>query len=88
VIKAYYGTLGEQQDEGRPIIERVVVDVTEEIKENLSYNNNKGFCIRVDNNIAGDPHFGVYKLLEVYFTIDSEEYVITVDENQNLKFEL
>jgi len=88
VVKAYYGTLGEQQDEGRPILERVVVDVTEEIKANLSHNDGKGFCIRADNNIAGDPYYGVYKVLEVYFTIDGEEYVITIDENQNLKFEL
>jgi hypothetical protein len=45
-----------------------------------------GFCIRVDNDIAGDPHFGVYKALEIYFTVDGEEHVITADENQNLKF--
>jgi hypothetical protein len=86
VIKAFYGTLGEQQDEGRPLLERIVVDVTEQIKANLIANNNKGFYIRVDNDIAGDPHFGVYKALEIYFTINGEEHIITADENQNLKF--
>ena len=86
IISAFYGTLGEQQDEGRPLLERIVVDVAEQIKVNLIDHNNKGFCIRVDNDIAGDPHFGVYKALEIYFTIDGEEYVITADENQNLKF--
>jgi hypothetical protein len=88
VISAYYGTLGEQQDEGKKIVERVVVDVTEEIKTNLVDHNNKGFCVRVDNNIAGDPHYGYEKVLEIYFTIDGEEYIITADENRNLKFEL
>jgi len=88
VTSAYYGTLGEQQDEGRPIVERVVVDVTDKIKENLIFNNYKGFNIRVDNSIGGDPYYGVYKLLEVYFTIDGEEYIITVDENRHLHFKL
>jgi hypothetical protein len=88
VTSAYYGTLGEQQDEGRPIVERVVVDVTDKIKENLIFNNYRGFDIRVDNNIGGDPYYGVYKLLEVYFTIDGEEYIITVDENRHLYFKL
>jgi len=88
VINAYYGTLGEQQDEGRPLLERVVIDVTDEIKKNLICNNYKGFDIRVDNNIGGDPYFGVYKMLEVYFTIDEKEYIITADENQYLRFKL
>ena len=88
VISAYYGTLGEQQDEGRPLLERVVVDVTDKIKENLAINNYRGFDIRVDNNIGGDPYFGVYKVLEVYFLIDDKECVITVDENKYLNFSL
>ena len=85
VISAYYGTLGEQQDEGRPIVERVVVDVTDKIKENLAINNYRGFNIRADNNIGGDPYYGVYKALEIYFTIDKKEYIIAVDESRNLK---
>jgi hypothetical protein len=88
IISASYGTLGEQQDEGRKIVERVVVDVTEEIKTNLVKCNNRGFCIRVDNNIAGDPHYGYEKVLEINFTINGEEYIITADENRNLIFEL
>jgi len=88
VISAFYGTLGEQQDEGKPIVERLVVDVTDKIKENLVCNNYKGFNIRVDNSIGGDPYFGLYKSLEVNFLIDNKEYVITVDENSNLNFNL
>jgi hypothetical protein len=88
VISAFYGTLGEQQDEGKPIVERLVVDVTDKIKENLVCNNYRGFNIRVDNSIGGDPYFGFYKSLEVNFLIDNKEYVITVDENSNLNFNL
>lgn len=88
VIKAFYGTLGEQQDEGKPLLERIVIDVTDKIKENLIYNNNRGFNIRVDNNIGGDPYFGVYKTLEVYFLLDDKECIITVDENKSLNFNL
>ena len=88
VINAFYGTLGEQQDEGKPFVERVVADVTEQIKHNLEANNYRGFNIRIDNNIGGDPYYGIEKKLEIYFTIDSNEYVIAGDENRNLKFEL
>jgi len=88
VIKAFYGILGEQQDEGKPLLERVVIDVTDKIKENLIYNNSRGFNIRVDNNIGGDPYFGVYKTLEVYFLLDDKECIITVDENKSLNFNL
>jgi len=86
VIKAFYGTLGEQQDEGRPIVERVVADATETIKNNLAANNYRGFNIRVDNNICGDPYYGVEKMLEIYFTIDGKEYILVADENRNLNF--
>lgn len=88
VLSAYYGTLGEQQDEGKKIVDRVVVDVTNEIKSNLEAHNNRGFGIRVDNGIAGDPNYGYEKALEVYFTVDGEDCVITTDENRNLTFEL
>jgi len=86
VISAFYGTLGEQQDEGKPFVERVVTDVTEVIKYNLISNNYRGFNIRVDNNIGGDPYFGIEKKLEIYFLIDGIEYIIAADENRNLKF--
>ena len=86
VISAFYGTLGEQQDEGRPIVERKGIDATEEIKNNLANNNYRGFNIRVDNNICGDPHYGFEKVLEICFTIDGKEYMLVTDENKNLKF--
>jgi len=88
VISAYYGTLGEQQDEGRPIVERIVADATEPIKNNLAANNYRGFNIRIDNNICGDPHYGFEKMLEIYFTINGKEYILVAEENRNLKFEL
>jgi hypothetical protein len=88
VISAYYGTLGEQQDEGRPIVERIVADATETIKNNLAANNYRGFNIRIDNNICGDPHYGIEKMIEIYFTIDGKEYILVADENRNLNFQL
>ena len=88
VISAYYGTLGEQQDEGRPIVERIVADATEVIKNNLAANNYRGFNIRIDNNICGDPHYGIEKMIEIYFTIDGKEYILVADENRNLNFQL
>ena len=88
VVRAFYGTLGEQQDEGKAFAERVVVDVTEQIKHNLEANNYKGFDIRVDNNIGGDPYYGIEKKLEIYFLLNDIQYIITADENRNLKFEL
>jgi len=88
VIRAFYGTLGEQQDEGKAFAERVVVDVTEQIKHNLEANNYERFDIRVDNNIGGDPYYGIEKKLEIYFLLDGIQYIIVADENRNLKFEL
>ena len=86
VTKAYYGVLGEQQDEGKKKADRVVADVTEEIKNNLIANQNKGFNIRVDNNIAGDPFWGIEKVLEVHFLLDDRECILVAHENQNLRF--
>ena len=56
------------------------------IKYNLIANNYRGFNIRVDNNIGGDPYFGIEKKLEIYFLIDGIEYIIAANENRNLKF--
>jgi len=87
VTSAYYGTLGEQQDEGRKLVERKVADVTDKIKNNLAFNEYRGFNIRVDNNLCEeDPYYGVEKMLEIYFTIDGKECIITANENRNLKF--
>jgi hypothetical protein len=88
IIKAFYGTIGEQQDEGKQILDRTVVDVTEQIKLNLAAHQYKAINIRADNRIAGDPHYGFEKVLEVYFTINEKEYIIAVDEGKNLQFNL
>ena len=88
LIEAFYGTLGEQQDEGRPLAERNVIDVTEQLKSNLEIHNFKGFHIRVDNNIAGDPCYGTEKALEVRFLLNGERCVIVTDENRNLNFSI
>lgn len=86
VVSAFYGVLGEQQDEGRPILERTVIDVTSVIKQNLASNNYRGFNIAVNNDLGGDPYFGVTKMLEIRFLINNTEYVLVVDENRQLSF--
>jgi hypothetical protein len=88
LISAFYGTLGEQQDEGRPIVERMMVDVTEQIKENLIQHQNRGFTIKVDNNIVGDLNFGGSKSLEIHFLLDDKECILVGSENNNLIFQL
>lgn len=86
LISAYYGTMEEQQDEGRPSTERVVVDVTDIIKANLEHHNNKGFNIMVSNALAGDPYYGVVKVIDVDFKIDGEPYKIVASEGYALNF--
>lgn len=88
VISAFYGILGEQQDEAKPLMDRTVIDVTEQLKQNLISNNYKGFDLHVDNGIGGDPYFGIVKALEVNFLLNDIECVIVVDENRNLKFSI
>ena len=87
LISAQYGTLGEQQDEGSKFTQRNMIDVTEELRNNFEQNNNRGFDIRVDNSIKGDPVYGVQKHLEVRIKIDDQDYIIVVDENRNLKIQ-
>lgn len=86
VVSAFYGILGEQQDEGRPIIKRTVIDVTSVLKQNLASNNYRGFNIGVNNALGGDPYYDVTKMLEVRFLINNIEYVLVVDENRQLNF--
>ena len=88
IISAYYGILGEQQDEGKPISERIVIDVTDKIKENLISNNSRGFSIKVNNNIGGDPIFGIVKAIEVDFLVNDIECTMVVDEDKYLKFNI
>jgi len=87
LISAQYGTLGEQQDEGSKFTQRNMIDVTDELRNNFEQNNNRGFDIRVDNSIKGDPVYGVQKHLEVRIKIDDQDYIIVVDENRNLKIQ-
>ena len=68
--------------------DRVMVDVTEQIRANLIAHGNKGFNIRVDNNIAGDPYFGIPKVLEIHFLLDGEKCILLALENTNLIFKL
>ena len=88
VTEAYYGTLGEQQDEGRAAVERVTVDVTEQVRANLIKNQNRGFNIRVDNELASDPYFGAHKVLEIHFLLNGEECILVFAEGQTLNFQL
>jgi hypothetical protein len=88
LIEAFYGTLGEQINENYVKADRVMVDVTEQIRINLAANQNKGFTIRADNNLASDPYFGVPKVLEIHFLIDGEKCILVALENTNLIFKL
>jgi hypothetical protein len=88
VIEAFYGTLGEQMNESYLKTDRVMVDVTEQVRANLAANKNKGFNIRADNSIAGDPNFGFVKVLEIHFLLDGEKCVLLALENTNLIFKL
>lgn len=88
LVSAFYGALGEQIDEGRPYADRHGVDVTDEIYDNLKDHNFRQFGINVNNNIKGDPLFGIPKMLEVIFKVDGETFTVVVDENKRLNFKL
>jgi len=88
VVSAFYGSLGEQIDEGRPFAPRQGIDITEEIRTNLSENNFRGFGINVNNDIKGDPLFGVPKMLEAVFKVKDETFIVVVDENKRFNFRL
>lgn len=86
IKKAYYGTLGEQQDEGRPVVKRSVVDVTDKVINNFKSNEEKRINIRVDNDLTEkDPAFGVEKYLEVHLDLNGEECILTTSEGQPCK---
>lgn len=84
INSAYYGTIGEQQDESKPLADRVVVDVTDLIINNFKSNQEKAINIRVDNNLVDkDPHFGFEKYLEIHFELDGEECILVTSEDEN-----
>ena len=83
INNAYYGTIGEQQDEGRPVVDRVVTDVTGVIINNFKHNQEKAINIRVDNNLVDeDPNFGFEKYLEIHFELNGEECILVTSEGQ------
>lgn len=86
LISAYYGTLGEQQDEGKPLIERTVIDVTDIMQSNLEHLAKRGFSMYVSNAIKEDPIYGFVKMLEVNFKLNGEEYTIAAEEGRHLNF--
>ena len=86
INKAYYGSIGEQQDEGRPAVDRIVADVTDVIVNNFKANQEKAINIRVDNDLVDtDPHYGFEKYLEIHFELDGESCILTVSEGQHCK---
>lgn len=85
IVKAEYGTLGVQQDEGRPNSQRVTQDVTNIIQNNFQKNQNKSLNIRIDNEtMGGDPIFGIVKVLEIKIKVNNKHYFLTIDEGQHL----
>lgn len=88
VKSAFYGALGEQQDEGKPIKERAVIDVTDVVKQNLVQNNNRGFNLYVSNGLGEDPCYGVVKMIEVNFLINDIPCILATSEGQTLKFKI
>lgn len=88
VTAAYYGVLGEQQDEGYPVVERVVADVTDIIKKNVEDRKGKAICIPATNENFGDPIFGFKKMLEVHFKLGDNDCILVQYENFLLNFEL
>lgn len=85
IVKAEYGTLGIQQDEGKSFVERTTNDVTEIVKNNFKKNQSKKIHIRVDNTtFGGDPLWGHVKSLDVELKVDGKSYFIVADEGQSL----
>ena len=88
LIEAFYGTLGEQMNESYIQTDRVMIDVTEQVRANLIANQNKGFIIRADNSIGGDPYPSAPKVLEIHFLLDGEKCVLVALQDTNLTFQL
>lgn len=88
LVQAFYGAIGEQINESDVKSKRVMTDITEQVRVNLIQNQNRGFSIRADNSIVGDPCFGVAKVLEIHFLLDNQKYILAQLENNNLIFQL
>lgn len=68
---AFYGTLGIQMDEGWPIYNKKLIEVTDKLKI-------KGV---VNNDSFGDPSYGQIKNLIINFEYKNEIYSISFNEN-------
>lgn len=89
VVKAEYGTLGIQQDEGQPDLPRVTEDVTSIIKENFLQYSNKAIDIPVNTGtMKCDPYPHVQKYLEITLEIQGNQYFLGINDNMhlNIKF--
>ena len=85
VVKAEYGTLGIQQDEGTPFRKRVVSDVTGIVQDNFKINKTKKLLLQINNETMGtDPDFGAVKNIEITIKIQNKEYFIVTTEGQTL----
>lgn len=82
VLSAFYGSIDIQQDEGCPIIdEPILIDVTNKVSERLT---DTGLFVRSDNELCGDPHFGVSKYMIVNLKVDQYDLRYVVNEGKNL----
>ena len=89
IVKAEYGTLGMQQDEGQPDLPRKTKDVTQIVRENLLQNNNKAIDLHVNvGTMKCDPFPHVLKYLEIVLQIQGKQYFLTTNDNThlNIKF--
>jgi len=86
IKNATYGTTGIQVNEGKEYVERDVVHVSPIIRKMFDDTNGKLLKIKVTNEeLGGDPKWGYEKHLEVTVILENKEYIITVDENNELK---
>lgn len=82
VKSAFYGSIDVQQDEGCAYIEKPQQsDVTEIISNKIT---KEGLFVRSDNDLIGDPHFGVRKFLIVNLNVDDQEIRYVINEGKNL----
>ena len=86
IENAFYGTIGEQKDEGQTFTERTVIDVSDIVKSRTT---EKKINIPVENSFFGnDPIYGIVKCVEIHIKINNEDFIIVADEGQYLDFSL
>jgi len=89
ILSAEYGTLGIQQDEGQPYVDKITVDVTQQVINNFLSNDKKSLFISANNELNGDPIFGHRKFLLLRLKVDDQilQFCINEGMNLNLKFD-